>query len=364
MTRVLHIFNSLNHSGAEVMIAGAAKHFNLQGYETYALATGKEAGSYTQCMRDAGVKVFHKELQSIPSHLLYVYQLIRNENIEVLHIHTERRHYYLWLSLLARVLGKRCVRTLHAKFHSRSCFRLKVRCLVRCMARVFGCLYVSVSESVYQNEYELCGIKTRRINNWVDVDRFGFVSYKKKLQAKSSLGLKENSVTIMTVGNCSSVKNHDFFIRCIPRIVQRYPNLTYLHVGYEDPDFSERHLAKELGVDKYIQFLGSRDDVDSLLAASDLFVMPSLYEGVGVAAIEALASGVPSVFSDVSGLNTLKGYSPLASYFQLGDEVDLLEKIDIALDVEERDREKVSHMVRSRYATRRGVDEYVDVYSV
>jgi glycosyltransferase involved in cell wall biosynthesis len=362
MKRVLHIFNSINYSGAEVMFARSVEHFEKHGYETCVLATGEQLGDYASSMKKAGVRLFHKELNSIVEHLLYVYRLVKAERIDVIHVHPENRHYYLWLSMLSKLLGVSCVRTFHNDFQSRGSVRKTAKCVIRYVARIFGCRYVSVSESVRQNELRNCRIDTKVIQNWYDTYKFDVVSSRKRLLARSTLGIQNDTFVLLTVGNCSEIKNHQCLIRSIPAIMDVFPNLLYLHAGKEETDHAERVLAKELGVESHIKFLGARTDIETLLAAADVFVMPSLYEGVGIAALESLASGIPSVFSDVPGLNTLKKYEPLASYYELDDRVTFVKKIISAKSIDKELCSTIAQKVRGDYSIERGVKEYVDVY--
>lgn len=362
MKRILHIFNALNHSGAEVMFAGAVRHFERFGFKTYVLATDREVGGYAEVMKESGAIVIHKELRYALSHLIYIYKLIKKERINIIHIHPEKRHYYLWLSLIAKLLNVRCIRSIHSNFRSEDFLRKKAKCFVRRAAIFLGCEFVSVSESVAHNEYEQCGIKTKVILNWVDTAKFQFSSDLEKSKAKLILGIDKNTTVLLSVGNCSSVKNHKFLIECIPEIIKVFPDFIYLHAGKEDEDSSEQFLAQELGVEAYVRFLGPRNDVSNLLASADIYVMPSLYEGLSISALEALASGVPSVFADVPGLDTFKKYNPLASYFKLHDAEGLLLQLKKAMSIPSKTKNEVAQLVKSNYSIERGVESYIRVY--
>lgn len=108
---------------------------------------------------------------------------------------------------------------------------------------------------------------------------------------------------IVSVGNCSEVKNHVSIIRAIASI-PREERPIYFHAGMEEVDRPELDLSEKLGVD--IHFLGAVSDIPELLQAADVFVMPSLYEGMSIASMEALACGLLTVLSDVPGLRDLK----------------------------------------------------------
>src|SRR5690606_29729409 len=96
-------------------------------------------------------------------------------------------------------------------------------------------------------------------------------------------GIEESTFVIISVGNCSHVKNHALLIEALASLRGRL-DFHYLHVGMEELGYPERRLSDELGIADRVTFLGYVDDVLPYLRLADLFVMPSLYEGLGNAA--------------------------------------------------------------------------------
>jgi glycosyltransferase involved in cell wall biosynthesis len=106
---------------------------------------------------------------------------------------------------------------------------------------------------------------------------------------------------IVSVGNCSDVKNHPEILRAVSLLPATVAPL-YLHVGKELADQPERALAAELNLAERVRFLGSQGDPRQFLWAADVYVMPSLREGLGISALEAIAAGVPAVLANIDGL--------------------------------------------------------------
>ena len=93
-------------------------------------------------------------------------------------------------------------------------------------------------------------------------------------------------------------KNQGFLLQAFSRLYQREPRARLVIVG-DGPDLTDLEVkAVELGIDRAVLFLGVRDDVPRLMQAFDLFVMPSRFEGLGMAALEAQAAGLPCILSD------------------------------------------------------------------
>ncbi|MFP4393679.1 MAG: glycosyltransferase [Anaerolineales bacterium] len=118
---------------------------------------------------------------------------------------------------------------------------------------------------------------------------------------RSELGLEETARLIALVGTLKEGKGHPYMIQAMPAIVARHPSAHALFIGDGALREALKSQAAALHVDAHIHFLGSRRDVPALLAASDLFVLPSLWEGLSMALLEALATGLPVVASEVSG---------------------------------------------------------------
>lgn len=119
---------------------------------------------------------------------------------------------------------------------------------------------------------------------------------------RKELGLPLDGPLIGTVGRLVPIKGHAWLIRAIPRVLAEFPQACVVFIG-DGPLADElRQLANEVGVGRNVVFLGTRQDVPACLAALDLFVFPSLNEGMGRALIEAMAVGLPVVATGVGGI--------------------------------------------------------------
>jgi glycosyltransferase involved in cell wall biosynthesis len=163
------------------------------------------------------------------------------------------------------------------------------------------------------------------------------------------------------------VKNHLSLIEALSLLRDRHENIVYLHAGDETLEVgtSERDLVMKLGMSDMVHFLGPVARVEEVLNATDLFVMPSLREGLGIAAIEALAAGVPTLLADSPGLRDLAAAVGLGSLAEPTPPV-LAEEIDSLLsEPPELLRSRalaVSNAVRAQFAPEHGVAAYSNAY--
>jgi glycosyltransferase EpsF len=133
--------------------------------------------------------------------------------------------------------------------------------------------------------------------NALELDQFYF-SAQARAEARAGLGLADSQVVVGHVGRFMPQKNHAFLVDAFARACERRDDLVLLFVGSgEDKTLVER-LVAERGLSDNVRFLGQRTDVGQLYQAFDVFVLPSLYEGLGLVGVEAQAAGLPCILSD------------------------------------------------------------------
>lgn len=300
--KVLHILNELRWSGAEVMLCSAASLWLGRGYELDILSTGETVGVYANSLAAAGYRVHHIPFRKNPEFAWALLRLLNTESYHAVHIHTERANFLY--GVVARLVGTPViVRTVHSVFAFSGWLRLE-RAIQRALLSQSGVIHVSVSNSVYANEMRRFRNSTMVVPNCYDANRIVPPTRKQRAEARARLGIKDHKFVICTVGNCSPVKNHEALLLALTDLRSEL-DVLYLHVGQEDAETSERRLAHSLGLETSVRFLGYQDPLP-ILWASDVFVMPSKYEGFGVAAIEALGAGVPAILAKVPGLEDLR----------------------------------------------------------
>lgn len=133
------------------------------------------------------------------------------------------------------------------------------------------------------------------------------------------LGLPENSKLVIYVARFRPQKAHDILLDVAEQVISCDPKIHFLLIG--DGDLKETAEAKvrKLGVTSNVHFLGLRNDVSRLLKASDCFVLPSLWEGLPGVVLEAVASNLPVVSTDLPGVREISEYTDLIDIVPIGD---------------------------------------------
>ncbi len=124
-------------------------------------------------------------------------------------------------------------------------------------------------------------------------------------RVRRELGLGPNDLFLLTVGRLMVQKGHEYLIQSVPQIVSRFPNALVGICGDGPLRASLEDQIERPGLLGRVKLLGMRADVAALLAAADVFVLPSLWEGLPRALLEAMASGLPAVATRVDGIQEL-----------------------------------------------------------
>ena len=135
----------------------------------------------------------------------------------------------------------------------------------------------------------------------VGIDTIKFRSLSINISEKRELlGVPKNSFILLSVGELNKNKNHEVIIRSLK--ILNNPKIHYLICGQGNLKEYLIKISNKLGLQDHVHFLGFRDDISEICKASDIFLFPSLREGLGLAALEAMASGLPLITSNVHGI--------------------------------------------------------------
>lgn len=227
----------------------------------------------------------------------------RKEGVQVIHAHGTRAG--LVSGLAASWLGIPMVYTVHGwSFHPRGVPWLEraaagVESRICSLARKVICvsradLKEGVERGILHPDQGLV------IHNGIDPTRYegGMAS---REACRQELGLAEGEIVISLFGRLTHQKGQRTLLRAAKQLVERMPSVVFLLVGDGEDRPQLENLVHELGIGRQVMFVGARMDVERLLAASDLCTLPSLWEGLPICLLEAMAARRPVVASAVNG---------------------------------------------------------------
>lgn len=172
--------------------------------------------------------------------------------------------------------------------------------ILRPFSKVFATDYMCCSELAGRwlfgnKEYDKGNVYL--LNNAIDLDKFKYNESLRKKKRKE-LGIKDDALVIGHIGRFVAQKNHDFLIDIFNEIHKKNNNSILLLAGQGPLMEDIKNKVKELNLEDSVKFLGQRNDANELYQAFDVFLLPSLYEGLPVVGVEAQAAGLLCYLSD------------------------------------------------------------------
>lgn len=232
---------------------------------------------------------YHKELKKV----------LKENNYKIVHSHISTMSVF---SLFAAKCAGVPVRIAHS--HSTTNKKEKKKNLMkqvlRPFSKVFATNYMCCSELAGRwlfgdKEYDKGNVYL--LNNAIDLDKFKYDEKVRKKKRKE-LGIKDDTLVIGHLGRFVAQKNHTFLIDIFNELHKKNENSVLLLAGQGPLMEDIKNKVKELNLDDSVKFLGQRNDANELYQAFDVFLLPSLYEGLPVVGVEAQASGLLCYLSD------------------------------------------------------------------
>ncbi|MCD4717783.1 MAG: glycosyltransferase family 4 protein [Desulfobacterales bacterium] len=325
MAKILHIITRLDRGGSAentlLTCLGLAEKYELvlvHGLSLESHMTDWEKQSVDSRIKEAmerGVNVIpvpslvrrispFRDLQA----LFYLWRLMIREKPDMVHTHTSKAGILgRWAAWLARV--PIVVHTAHGHIFYGHFGPLASRFFVlleRFMALITDRLIaLTVGE---RNDYLKSSVsrteKIVTIHSGVEID--DYLSARVNVEEKrESLGISTRGLVVGTVGWLLPIKGPMHLLNAMESVWQDYPEATLVFVGKGDLEKELRAKALQMGVSDRVKFLGWRDDIPELMQILDVFVLPSLNEGMGRVLAEAMAAGKPVIASHVGGIPDL-----------------------------------------------------------
>lgn len=288
-------------------------------------------------------------------------RVVRRQNISLIHAHEFRANVFG--AVVAKLCGIPLVGTVHGKNYYPD--HAKRRVAYRWASRATH--MVAVSHDLQRFLEERIGIPHDRItviHNGVDM--LPQRSSDQIRQLRSEFGIGEDAFLLGIVGSLYPVKGHAYLFKALGPVLAQYPETRLLVIGQGELEQTLKQQVANLGIDKAVSFLGLRNDVPRLLPVLDLFVLPSLSEGLSVALLEAMSAGVPVLASNVGGnpeivIDGETGYlAPPERSEELSARIlELVRNWKLTQSCGERGREWVAQ----EFTTARMLERYQNLYS-
>ena len=299
--RVLHIIGAMDRGGAETLIMNIYRVIDRNEIQFDFLVHETRKCDYDDEIKSLGGEIYHtfrfNGINALPYYLSCKKFFSLHRDYIAVHVHIG--------SSASLVIKAAHSQGLFAIAHSHntnpplSILEIGFR-LFSWPTRHLADWYLACSEQAGIDRFGkkvATGSRFSVLINGIDVNRYRFDAEARN-RTRRELGVKDDVSLICHVGRFAPQKNHAFLLHVFNKLKRLDPSSTLLLIGRGPLEMKTKELASKLGLDGSVLFLGIREDVPELLMAADLFLFPSVYEGLGMAAVEAQAAGLPCLLSD------------------------------------------------------------------
>ena len=321
--KVLRVITRLNIGGPSIQAVSLTTRLNAFGYNSLLVH-----GSLSSGEGDMGYLLLQQGVEALKIQALQrsvnpktdidaacqLYRILCDYQPDIIHTHTAKagalgRLVTIFYNLTrGRQRPVRVVHTYHGHVfdgyfgkRSTAVFLGLERWLARWTDRIIA-ISPRIADEISKRYSIGCSEQVCSIRLGFDLEPFLGIDDSLRLASKGQLGVPNGTLVITTVGRLTEIKKHDLFLKMAQQVCSSRRDVLFFIVGDGELREELESMARVLGVDVAVRFLGWRQDLSTIYAASDLFVLTSRNEGTPVALIEAMASGVPGVSTDVGGV--------------------------------------------------------------
>ncbi len=301
MIRVLHSVSNMDRAGIETMIMNYYRHIDRNKIQFDFLANKSKSGAYDDEIKKMGGNIYISPGLNPAKWFKYekmVKRLLENhKEIKIVHSHNGAFSLQAQLAAKKSNIKNRIVHVHGTKIDFNLKLPLKLAYktqLKRVANNYWGCGTEAIKyyfgKNVIKNKNYLV------IHNAIDTKKFIYNETKRiALRTKYNI---DNKFVIGNVARFMKQKNHVFTLELFKVILEKEPSAILMLLGDGELLNEMKEKAKKLGIDKSVLFMGNVDNVNDMYQAMDLFLLPSLFEGLPVVGIEAQASGLKCIMSD------------------------------------------------------------------
>lgn len=295
MVRVLQIVTYMGRGGLETMLMNYYRNMDRHKVQFDFLVHRDFEADYDQEILSMGGKIYHIS-RLVPWSRKYRGELKvffeKHPEYKIVHVHQD------CLSAVALQCAKECgipIRIAHSHNINQDT-NIKYLIKLHYMKKIPNYATEYFACSVEAGDWMFGGHSYHILRNAIDASAYLY-SADKAAQMRKQLHVQNNFV-IGHIGRFDPQKNHVFLIEIFNEFFKLEPDAKLMLIGDGKGRKKIEEKVKSLGLEDKVVFTGVRSDVADLLQAIDVFVFPSLYEGLGIAAVEAQAAGIPCVLSD------------------------------------------------------------------
>ena len=293
--KVLHVLDKNTGNGTAQFVINYYRHINLQNFQFDFLSSSANEDSNTAEIRKHGGVIYNAPgyKRHLLKYIIYVYRVIMNNNYDIIHCHQFMADIISLIISRMKGIKTRIFHAHNSTFHS---------LIKRLLVHFFRYIWVFVVTDFFACSDEAGYFFFRKkykykiINNAIEPECYIFNGIS-RINIRNNLSLAENAFVIGYVARFTKQKNHKFLLDIFRHILEKNNNSYLLLIGDGKLMENTKKYAVAMNIMQNIIFFGLADNANELYSAMDIFVFPSLYEGLPIVGIEAQCSGLPVIAS-------------------------------------------------------------------
>lgn len=300
MIRVLHSVSNMDRAGIETMLMNYYRHIDKTKIQFDFLCNKKKPGAYDDEIKRLGGNIYHSpglnplNFFKYEKFMLEIFE--NNEDIKIMHSHNGELAYQSLRGAYNYGIKTRICHAHNTKMEQnlKKPLKLLYKTQLKKVANYFwGCGTDAIKfyfgdKIIKEKNYFI-------LHNAIEIEKFVY-NEEKRNELRKTLDLQDKFV-IGNVGRFMEQKNHTFILDLFQVILKKEPNAILMLIGDGELENKIRDKAHTLKIDKSIKFMGNINNVNDMYQVMDVFLLPSLFEGLPVVGIEAQTAGLKCFFS-------------------------------------------------------------------
>ncbi len=297
--RIAHIIGKWVGGGVESVVMNYYRYIDKNKIQFDFICDSDSTNiPYEEIERLGGKVILVPPYQHIFKYNRELSKIFKENNYKIVHSHINT------LSIFPLRIAKKCgipvrIAHSHSTTNKKEWKKNLIKQLLRPFSKIYATDYFACSELAGRwlfgnKEFDKGNVYI--LNNAIDIEKFKYDENIRK-EVRKELNITDDTLVIGHIGRFVPQKNHTFLIDIFNEVHKERTNSLLLLVGQGPLQEMIKEKVKKLGLDNSVIFLGQRKDANRLYQAMDVFVLPSLYEGLGMVLIEAQYSNLPCVAS-------------------------------------------------------------------
>lgn len=301
MIRILHSVSNMDRAGIETMLMNYYRHIDRKKIQFDFLCNKEKQGAYDEEIRALGGNIYHSPGLNPFKYLKYLKYMRKmfceHSEYKIVHAHNGAFVVYPLFAAKKNRVPNRIAHVHSASFTMDYKWPLKMLCrplIPFCATEKWAC--GTEAAKFYYGKKILDRGKAIVINNAIEINRFVFnEEIREHLRIENDL---QDKFVVGHVGRFDSQKNHTFLVDIFKEVYKKEPRAMLVLLGEGELMKEIKDKVKELKLDDCVLFKGNVNNVNEWYQAMDVFVLPSVWEGLPVVGIEAQSADLPCAFSD------------------------------------------------------------------